>query len=112
MEEREREGRRTGEVEETVVQSLEWKPLLEESSRHWGVRVGGGGRCGVCHSHLSLALSGHLPGILLFHCGNQSFVVYTQLASLSLSLSGGGKHLHCNGDYNEEWIYAMIILPR
>ena len=27
-------------------------------------------------------------------------------------LGGGGEHLHCNGDYNEEWIYSMIILPR
>ena len=43
------------------------------------------------------------------HC-----VIHMYVLSLSLGGGGGGgvKHLHCNGDYNEEWIYAMIILPR
>ena len=67
----------SGEVFRTV---MDYGPTLEDSGRHWGVRVegggvrverggGSGGRCGVCKCPLSCVLSELHPGVLVFHCG-------------------------------------------
>ena len=48
---------------------MEWRPTIEDSGRHWGVRVDGGGGCGVCKCSLSAVVSDLQPGVLLFHCG-------------------------------------------
>ena len=69
MEEKERERKKRGEVQEHILGCTEWKPLLEESSRHWGLRVGGGGKCGVCNYPFSVKVSLQHPGLLMFPCG-------------------------------------------
>ena len=56
---------------------MDYGRTLEDSGRHWGVRVEGGGgsgegekgRCGVCKCSLSCVLSELHPGVLVFHCG-------------------------------------------
>ena len=69
MEEGEREAKKKGEVQEVLQTDVVWKPRLEESRRHWGVRVRGGERCGICGLSLSVKLSSQHPGLLAFHCG-------------------------------------------
>ena len=66
----------------TLARELFWTVMdyvctLEDSGRHWGVRVEGGGgsgegekgRCGVCKCPLSCVFSELHPGVLVFHCG-------------------------------------------
>ena len=64
-------------VQDLIQTDMEWRPTLEDSTRHWGVKVVGGGRaeCGVCLSPLSAPVSGQQPALLFFHCGKSSGIV-------------------------------------
>ena len=80
-------------LQDLMQSNMEWRPTLEDSSRHWGVRVGGEGRggkrgeCGVCQAPLSVVVSDQQPGVLLFHCGRSS--TYTRHSDTCIYL------LHC-----------------
>lgn len=57
-------------LQDLIRTGMEWKPTLEDSGRHWGMRVGGREAvCGVCKSPLSVVMSEQQPGVLFFHCG-------------------------------------------
>ena len=60
-------------LQELILTDMEWKPTLEDSSRHWGVKVGEAATCGVCLTPLSDTGCGQSPPtLLLFHCGKSS----------------------------------------
>ena len=83
---------------------MEWRPTIEDSGRHWGVRVEGGGGCGVCKCSLSAVVSDLQPGVLLFHCGKMCTLVLHALSVRCPILcsvfniplcSGHAYHRHC-----------------
>lgn len=57
-------------LQDLIQTDMEWKPTLEDSGRHWGMRVGGRkAECGICKLPLSVVMSEQQPGVLFFHCG-------------------------------------------